>query len=82
MGLEKNPEKKEQRILAAARKLLTVHGSNKATVKEIAAEAGVSRGLLHYYFKDKEELLTKVIQASEQEAYEMGAEVFKNSQTA
>jgi AcrR family transcriptional regulator len=82
MDQANNNEKKENQIIAAARKLLTIQGSSKATIKEIAAEAGVSRGLLHYYFNDKEELLTTVIRASEQEAYEMGAEVFRNSQTA
>jgi AcrR family transcriptional regulator len=56
-------DEKAQAILHAARRCLGERGYAAATIAEIAAEAGVSRGLLHYYFKSKEELLAKVVRA-------------------
>src|SRR3712207_9255862 len=36
-------------------------GAAGATFDHVAAEAGVSRGLLHYYFGSKERLLVEVV---------------------
>jgi AcrR family transcriptional regulator len=52
---------RKQTILEAASKILSEYGYEGATIRLIAAEAGVSRGLLHYYFKNKEEMLGQVI---------------------
>jgi AcrR family transcriptional regulator len=69
-------------MIAAASKILAKHGSKKTTINKVAAEAGVSRGLLHYYFKNKEELLAEVVRTSEREALEIGEDIFKKSETA
>ncbi len=53
-------EGKIKRILGAARSILAENGYAAATISQIAAKAGVSRGLLHYYFKNKEEMLISV----------------------
>ncbi len=52
---------KTRQILQAARTILARRGYAGTTVSLVAAEAGVSRGLLHYYFKNKEEMLARVI---------------------
>ncbi len=52
---------KTRQILQAARSILARRGFAGTTVSLVAAEAGVSRGLLHYYFKNKEEMLARVI---------------------
>jgi AcrR family transcriptional regulator len=52
---------KKQIILDAARKVLTRYGYDGTTISLIATNAGVSRGLLHYYFKSKDEILSQVI---------------------
>ncbi len=52
---------KARQILDAARTVLARRGFAGTTVSLVAAEAGVSRGLLHYYFKNKEDMLVRVI---------------------
>ncbi len=52
-------EVKRRRILKAVRQVLAQKGYHKSTISEIAQAAGVSRGLLHYYFKNKEEMVAQ-----------------------
>ena len=52
---------KPDRILDAAHRLLAEGGHATVTITEIAREAGVSRGLLHYYFDSKEQILAQVV---------------------
>jgi AcrR family transcriptional regulator len=54
-------DRKARQILEAARIVLARRGFAGTTVSLVATEAGVSRGLLHYYFKNKEDLLARVI---------------------
>lgn len=44
-------------LTRAAYKVVGEKGYNDFTIKDIAVEAGLSTGLVHYYFKNKEELL-------------------------
>lgn len=46
----------EKRILDAATKVFSRHGTAGARMQEIAEEAGVNQALLHYYFRSKERL--------------------------
>ena len=41
---------KAQRIIAAMRASVGKRGASASTFDHVAREAGVSRGLLHYYF--------------------------------
>ena len=43
------------------RSSVAAHGIAGATFERVASEAGVSRGLLHYYFGTKERLLVEVV---------------------
>jgi AcrR family transcriptional regulator len=52
---------KAQRIVAAMRASVGRRGTAGSTFDHVAAEAGVSRGLLHYYFGSKERLLVEVV---------------------
>ena len=52
---------KAQRIVAAMRNSVAVRGAAGSTFDHVAQEAGVSRGLLHYYFGSKERLLVEVV---------------------
>lgn len=56
---EKNA--KAQRIVAAMRESVGARGAAASTFDEVAQRAGVSRGLLHYYFGSKEKLLVEVV---------------------
>lgn len=46
----------EQRILDTAHAVFVRRGTAGARMQEIAAEAGVNQALLHYYFRNKEQL--------------------------
>jgi AcrR family transcriptional regulator len=52
---------KAQRIIEAMRASVAKRGAAGSTFDHVAREAGVSRGLLHYYFGSKERLLVEVV---------------------
>jgi len=52
---------KAQRIIEAMRTSVRTRGAAGSTFDVVAREAGVSRGLLHYYFGSKEQLLVEVV---------------------
>ena len=52
---------KAARIVDAMRQSVARRGSAGSTFDHVAREAGVSRGLLHYYFGSKEQLLVEVV---------------------
>jgi len=52
---------KAQRIVSAMRSSVGRRGTAGSTFDQVAREAGVSRGLLHYYFGSKERLLVEVV---------------------
>jgi len=52
---------KAQRIVEAMRASVAARGAAGSTFDQVAREAGVSRGLLHYYFGSKERLLVEVV---------------------
>jgi AcrR family transcriptional regulator len=52
---------KAARIVEAMRASVAVRGIAGSTFDHVAREAGVSRGLLHYYFATKERLLVEVV---------------------
>ena len=52
---------KAQRIVEAMRSSVARRGVAGSTFDHVAREAGVSRGLLHYYFGTKERLLAEVV---------------------
>src|SRR5215216_3127372 len=52
---------KAQRIVEAMRRSVALRGVAGSTFDHVARDAGVSRGLLHYYFGSKERLLAEVV---------------------
>jgi len=64
MDIDKNQERKKvleaftrKDILDSAVGLLTRNGIQGLTMDRVAAEAGVAKGTLYVYFKNKEEIL-------------------------
>ncbi len=55
------PSEKAARIVEAMRASVAERGIASSTFDRVAREAGVSRGLLHYYFGSKERLLVEVV---------------------
>lgn len=57
-------ERKEQKIneiLKNSLRILAKNGYENTTIAIIAKKSNVSRGILHYYFSDKEDLVSKVL---------------------
>lgn len=52
---------KSKRIVEAMRRSVAQRGMAGSTFDHVAREAGVSRGLLHYYFGTKEQLLIEAV---------------------
>lgn len=73
---------KKQRILNVIRKLLGEKGFAGTTISQVAAEAGISRGLLHYYYKNKEEMLAHVIRANMEMSIGLIKRIFDQAESA
>jgi AcrR family transcriptional regulator len=58
---ERMSEETRKRIIEAAVRVLARDGYAATSVKDIAAEAGVAPGLVHYYFKNKENLVVAAV---------------------
>ncbi|MDY6904505.1 MAG: TetR/AcrR family transcriptional regulator [Thermodesulfobacteriota bacterium] len=55
---------RRQQILNALHKRLLLKPFDQTSIKEIAEEAGLNHGMLHYYFKSKKEILLAYIDHS------------------
>ena len=56
------PVRREQ-IVRATIRCLAREGYTRLTMKKVAREAGVSQGILHYYFADKRAMLAATLEA-------------------
>ena len=56
------PVRREQ-IVRATIRCLAREGYTRLTMKQVAREAGVSQGILHYYFADKRAMLAATLEA-------------------
>lgn len=60
----KLPEVRKAEILDASMKLFTEKGYLQTTTQDIINQVGISRGLLYYHFKNKEEILYILVEKS------------------
>jgi TetR/AcrR family transcriptional regulator len=56
--------KARERLLAGAARLFARKGYAATTVREIVAEAGVTKPVLYYYFKNKEGIYSELLQGA------------------
>ena len=61
----------EQAILDAAEELFFEKGYKLATTTAIAARAGVTHAMLHYYFRTKEQIFLRVLDKNMNEMFAM-----------
>lgn len=57
----KKKEERQQRILQAAARLFAENRFDEVLMEEVAQQAGVGKGTLYRYFRDKEELYFAVV---------------------
>lgn len=67
----------KNKIVKAAKKVVSEQGVHKATLRSIAAEAGISIGTLYYYYPSKNELLYDIVDSHTNESFLM-AEAIKS----
>jgi AcrR family transcriptional regulator len=64
-------QEKTKLIIETAQKRFGVYGLMKTTMREIAADLNMSKGLLYYYFNDKENLYKAVVEKEQKEFLEL-----------
>lgn len=63
MRISKDPEERKQEIIDIAMMLFEEKGVKKTSMSDIAKKLNVAKGLIYYYFKSKEELISYVVEA-------------------
>jgi AcrR family transcriptional regulator len=63
MGRKNNAPHRRGQIVWALYDCLAKEGSEKVTIKKIAAQAGLPPGVIHYYFKSKDEIVSNLAEA-------------------
>ena len=66
-GSEGDEPGRRNQIVRAAAAVLGRQGYAETSLKDVAREARVAPGLLHYYFDSKEELLLQVVMVTERQ---------------
>ena len=59
--MKNNEISTEDRILDSAYNIFLLFGYHGTTLQQIAMQAGVNKSAVHYYFRSKERLYTKVV---------------------
>lgn len=60
--MKKKAEERKNQILRAAFQAVSTQGYNSVTLQSIADHAGVSKGVVHYYFDNKEDTLSQLLE--------------------
>jgi len=58
---DKKKQEKEARLLETAFDLFIIKGINQTTIQDIVDEAGVAKGTFYLYFKDRHEIIEKIV---------------------
>ena len=64
-----SPTSTEQKIMEAAIKVFTAKGMAGARMQDIADEARVNKAMVHYYFRNKQQLFEKVFEGKLKELF-------------
>lgn len=61
MARKPNSDARRAEIVSALQAVMAQHGYEKATIQAIAKAAGLAPGLIHYHFKNKQEILLSLV---------------------
>ena len=61
---ERRPDDRPQELLEAAVRVFAQHGYRAARLEQVAEAAGVTKGTIYYYFRNKEDLFRQAIEHS------------------
>jgi TetR/AcrR family transcriptional repressor of bet genes len=63
MARKPNTGQRREQIVNGLLEAIGEHGYDKATIQAIAQKAGLAPGLIHYHFKNKEEILLELVKS-------------------
>ena len=64
----KKSEQNREKIIHAARSVVSQQGISNTTLQLIADEAGISKGALYYYYKTKDDILYDIMELDNTES--------------
>jgi AcrR family transcriptional regulator len=76
----RRPEKRADEILDAAMRVFCRRGLHKTNLEEVATEAGISKGTIYLYFKNKEDLFIAAAQRVVPTSQELSAELQRDGE--
>ena len=68
----------EEKILIAAKKVFVANGMMGARMQDIADEAGINKALLHYYFRNKEQLFDVIFMSAARQLFPRIRQIFES----
>ena len=80
-----SPRRREQKlhrqeeILAAAFKVFAAHGYEATRIDEVARQAGIAKGTIYLYFRDKEQLFRAMVRSLVQKRFDAMAGSFQGT---
>ena len=80
-----SPRRREQKlhrqeeILAAAFEVFAAHGYEAARIDDVARQAGIAKGTIYLYFRDKEQLFRAVVRGLVQKKFDAMAGSFQGT---
>lgn len=81
MGRPSNKAQRRTEIVSALLHLMSKVGYEKASIQSIAKTAGLSAGLVHYHFKNKQEILIELVELIHQNAWKRYIAQAENAKT-
>ncbi len=61
MGRKSLATQRREQIIRALNRCISKYGLQNTSIKKIAEEAGVQPGILHHYFKDRDEIVEELV---------------------
>ena len=80
MGRKSRKDQRRSEIISAFAQVLAEHGYSGATIIAVAAKAGLTPGLLHHYFANKQEMLNELFSLLQQSFRKRAEENTDNTQ--
>lgn len=81
-GQKRKADATRKRLLDAALRVIARKGYSSATVDEIVAEAGVSKGLAYYHFKNKAAIASSILETGVNDLISSFERIAAESETA
>jgi len=80
--MKKKEEERKKQIVKAAFNAVSQLGYDKVTLQDIANHASVSKGVVHYYFTSKQNILLELLESTTNKIYSYEIQEIGKHQTA